>query len=154
MRHYFRQEEERCGHSGSQMWALQGIQRYPEIRGTELSSCKRIHQSTCSQLVEKMAACEYLKKINQKVDQRRVGFCLTQIELKALADLPGPAEGVLPEALIPIPNVALQTLYVNISELIRHLPGENESFTSTPLADIAPSKREKGSTSNKFGETV
>ena len=53
-----------------------------------------------------------------------------------LAALPGPAEGVLPEALSAIPEVALRTLHINLSELIRHLPGNNVAFARMPLAEI------------------
>ena len=46
------------------------------------------------------------------------------------------AEGVLPEALAAMPEVALQTLYINLFELIRHLPGRDDAFASIPLADM------------------
>ena len=111
-------------------------------------------RSTCSQLVEKLTAREYLKKIRRNGDQRRVGLCLTQTGLNALAALPGPAEGVLPEALTAIPKVALKTLNINLSELIRHLPGNDESFARTPLADMVPSEKKRNSTTVRSGETV
>lgn len=47
-----------------------------------------------------------------------------------------PAEGILPEALDTMPDVALKTLHINLSELIRHLPGKHATFASTPLADM------------------
>ena len=69
-------------------------------------------------------------------DQRRIGLCLADKGLAAIAALPGPAEGVLPEALSAIPEVALRTLHINLSELIRHLPGNNVAFARVPLAEI------------------
>lgn len=75
-------------------------------------------------------------KKRHHADQRRVGLCLAVEGLKAIAALPGPAEGILPEALALIPLVALKTLNINLSELIGHLPGKNDAFAGTPLADM------------------
>ncbi|WP_306603460.1 MarR family winged helix-turn-helix transcriptional regulator [Azonexus sp.] len=136
MRQYFRELEECCGLPGSQMWVLQEVERTPEIGITELAGRLGIHQSTCSLLVEKLVAKNCLSKKRQSADQRRVGLCLASNGLKALAALPGPAEGVLPEALAAVPEVALKTLNINLAELICHLPGKNEAFAATPLAEM------------------
>ena len=78
----------------------------------------------------------YLTKTRPHDDQRRIGLCLADKGLAAIAALPGPAEGVLPEALSAIPDVALRTLHINLSELIRHLPGNNVAFAHMPLAEM------------------
>lgn len=136
MRQYFRELEECCGLPGSQMWVLQEVERTPEIGITELARRLGIHQSTCSLLVEKLVAKNCLTKKRQSVDQRRVGLCLAADGVKAIAALPGPAEGVLPEALSAIPDVVLKTLHINLAELINHLPGRDEAFAETPLAEM------------------
>lgn len=136
MRQYFRELEESCGLPGSQMWVLQEVERSPEIGITELAGRLGIHQSTCSQLVEKLVAKNCLVKKKQSKDQRRVGLCLASEGRKAIAALPGPAEGVLPEALVAIPTVALKTLNINLTELIGHLPGKDETFATMPLAEM------------------
>ena len=136
MRQYFREVEERCGLPGSQMWLLQEVQKTPYIGVTELARRMGIHQSTCSQLVERLVAQEYLTKSRPHDDQRRIGLCLADGGLAAIAALPGPAEGVLPEALAAIPEVALKTLNINLNELINHLPGNNVAFARMPLAEI------------------
>lgn len=136
MRQYFRELEESCGLPGSQMWVLQEIERSPEIGITELACRLGIHQSTCSLLVEKLVAKNCLVKKKQIKDQRRVGLCLTGEGKKAIAALPGPAEGVLPKALAAIPVVSLKTLHINLNELISQLPGKDEAFATTPLADM------------------
>lgn len=136
MRQYFREVEERCGLSGSQMWILQEVQRTPGLGVTELASRMGIHQSTCSLLVEKLVSKSCLTRSRRHQDQRRVGLCLARDGIKAIEALPGSAEGVLPEALAAIPEVALNTLYINLSELIRHLPGNDGAFANTPLAEM------------------
>jgi DNA-binding MarR family transcriptional regulator len=144
MRQHFRAIEDRCGLSGSQMWILQEIQRSPEVGVTELAGRMGIHQSTCSQLVDKLVARQYLLKSRQTADHRRVGLRITARGGDALAALPGPAEGLLPEALAAIPEVALKTLNIHLSELIRHLPGKDDAFATTPLADIMESAEPDG----------
>ncbi|PKO43126.1 MAG: MarR family transcriptional regulator [Betaproteobacteria bacterium HGW-Betaproteobacteria-4] len=136
MRQYFRELEDCCGLPGSHMWVLQEVERTPEIGITELAGRLGIHQSTCSQLVEKLVARNCLVKKKQSVDLRRVGLCLADEGRKAIAALPGPAEGVLPEALAAIPDVALKTLNINLAELISYLPGKDDAFASTPLAEM------------------
>lgn len=136
MRQYFREIEETCGLPGSQMWVLQEVERFPEIGITELAGRLGIHQSTCSLLVEKLVAKKCLVKQKQHKDQRRVGLFLADEGKKAIAALPGPAEGVLPEALAAIPCVALKTLKINLDELINHLSGKDEAFAAMPLADM------------------
>ena len=136
MRQYFRVVEERCGLPGSQMWVLQEVQRSPGIGITELAARMGVHQSTCSQLVEKLSAKLYLTRSRSVIDQRRVGLYLAPGGVDAIAALPGPAEGVLPKALSATPDVVLETLKINLSELISHLPGTDASFATTPLADM------------------
>lgn len=136
MRQYFRELEESCGLPGSQMWVLQEVERSPGIGITELADLLGVHQSTCSQLVEKLVATNCLAKRKHTKDQRRVGLFLAAEGKKAIAALPGPAEGVLPEALAAIPGVALKTLNINLAELIGHLHGKNETFAAMPLAEI------------------
>lgn len=136
MRQHFREVEERCGLSGSQMWVLQEAQRTPGIGVTELASRMGIHQSTCSLLVEKLVTQNFLAKNRPHEDQRRVGLNLAEEGIRAITALPGPAEGVLPDALASMPSVALKTLHINLSELIRFLPEKDNAFANTPLADI------------------
>lgn len=136
MRQYFRELEESCGLPGSQMWVLQEVERFPGIGITDLAGRLGIHQSTCSLLVEKLVARSCLVKQKQEKDQRRVGLHLAEEGRKAIAALPGPAEGVLPEALSAMPLVALKTLNINLDELISHLSGKNDAFAVMPLADM------------------
>ena len=136
MRQHFREVEERCGLSGSQMWLLQEVQHSPGIGVNDLAARLGIHQSTCSLLIEKLVTKRCLIKTRPHEDQRRVGLCLGPEGMKAIEALPGPAEGILPEALGAIPEVVLNTLYINLSELIQHLPVKDGAFAHMPLADM------------------
>lgn len=145
MRQYFREMEEICGLPGSQLWVLQEAQRTPGLGVTELAGRMGIHQSTCSLLVDKLVTRGYLAKTRLGKDQRRVGLTLTENGEKKIEALPGPAEGILPEALATMPLVALKTLNINLSELILHLPGQVENHARTPLADMLQNSRESTS---------
>lgn len=134
-RRHFRMVEERCGLPGSQMWLLQEVQRNPGIGVSDLAVCLGIHQSTCSLLVDKLAARRFLKKERKASDLRCVGLALGEEAEKVLALLPGPAEGVLMEALSSIPEVALKTLNINLNELVSCLRGRDEYFACAPLSD-------------------
>ena len=135
MRQYFREVEERCGLPGSQMWVLQEVKRTPGLGVSELANRMGVHQSTCSLLVDKLVARRFLKKTRKPSDRRCVGLALDEEAEKVLALLPGPAEGVLLEALSTIPEIALKTLNINLTELVSCLRGRDELFAATPLAD-------------------
>lgn len=136
LRQYFRLVEERCAMPGSWMWLLQEVERNPSIGIGDLAVRMGIHQSTCSLMVDKLVARGCVIKQRNGRDQRRVGLVLAENGMAALAALPGPAEGILPEALASLPDVALKTLHINLDELIRHLPGKVDTFAETPLADM------------------
>jgi len=145
MRQHFREIESRCGLPGSQMWVLQEVQRDQGVGITELAARLGIHQSTCSLLVEKLVESGCVSKIRQQKDRRRIGLQLCSPGRQVLSRLPGPAEGILPAALSALPEVVLKTLNINLQELIKNLSLKNESFASTPLADIVrnPDSREE-----------
>lgn len=136
MRQYFRAIEQCCGLPGSQMWILQEVERAPGVGVSELAQRLGIHQSTCSQLVEKLVAQGYLEKQKAATDRRRVGLILATAGQAVIARLPGPAEGVLPAALASLPDVALKTLNINLDELIDHLHDKDDQFARVPLADM------------------
>lgn len=136
MRRHFRDIEDRCGLPASQVWVLQEVQNSPGIGITELSQCIGVHQSTCSQLVEKLVARGCLVKIRHDRDHRRVGLRLCPEGERVVSLLTGPAEGLLPAALNALPEVVLKTLDINLTELIRYLPRRNDAFAHVPLADM------------------
>jgi len=136
MRAYFKHVEERCGIPGSHTWVLQELERTPGIGVSELARRMGIHQSTSSLLVDKLVAQGYLGKNRNPTDLRRVGLELSEKGKIALASLPGPAEGILPEALASLPEIALITLNIHLRELIENLHEKDESFAATPLAEM------------------
>lgn len=136
VKQHFREVEKECGISGSQLWLLRQVATTTGIGVSRLAERLSIHQSTCSLLVEKLVGAGYVTKTRSTEDQRRVGLEVTVDGKRLLKNAPGPAEGMLPGALKQLPDVALQTLYINLGELISHLTTRNEKDADRPLADL------------------
>ncbi len=136
VRQHFREVEQTCGVSGSQLWVMQEIANTPDIGVSELAERLSIHQSTCSQLVEKLVERKLIIKERSKEDQRRVGLRLTEKAAKLIAKAPGPAEGVLPEALSSLPQEAIQALNLSLAGVIEQLKIKDDKMAEKPLSDL------------------
>lgn len=136
VRQHFRDIEQTCGVTGSQLWVLQEVSNTPNIGVSELADRLSIHQSTCSQLVEKLVSRKLINKERSKEDQRRVGLCLSAEAVVILKSAPGPAEGILPEALYALPESALLALDNSLIELINQLRIRDDKLAEKPLADL------------------
>lgn len=136
VRHHFRQVEASCGISGSQLWLLQEVIRMPGIGVSELATRLSIHQSTCSQLVEKLSSRGLLSKERSQEDQRRVGLQPTATARELLGVAPGPVEGVLPDALMALSEHDLAELDVQLSKVIAQLHTRDDGYAEKPLSDL------------------
>jgi DNA-binding MarR family transcriptional regulator len=136
VRHHFRQVEDACGVSGSQLWLLHEVGQQPGIGVSELAHRLSIHQTTCSQLVEKLASHGYLRKTRSTEDQRRVGLTLTPAASRVLRAAPGPAEGLLPEALMKLPQKRLRSLTGDLGALIGELRVPDPLSAERPLSEL------------------
>lgn len=136
VRQQFRDVEQSCGVTGSQLWILQEVARTPDIGVSELAERLSIHQSTCSILVEKLVTRGLVIKERGKEDQRRVGLCVTEDALQILKKAPGPAEGILPEALQSLSESALHSLDDALVELIEQLQARDDKLADKPLSDL------------------
>jgi MarR family transcriptional regulator, organic hydroperoxide resistance regulator len=136
VRHHFRQVEDRCGITGSQLWVLREVSGKPGIGVSALARRLSIHQSTCSQLVESLVARRYLRKARSEEDQRRVGLSVTRAAERLLAAAPGPAKGLLPTALASLSDPTLRALSAHLDEVIGRLQTQGKRHARRPLADL------------------
>jgi MarR family transcriptional regulator, organic hydroperoxide resistance regulator len=136
VRQHFRDVEKTCGVSGSQLWIMQEIANTSGIGVSELAERLSIHQSTCSQLVEKLVARKLIIKERSKEDQRRVGLRLSEAASKLIKNAPGPAEGVLPEALSALSAEAMQSLDLALEKVIKQLQYRDDKLATRPLSDL------------------
>ena len=136
VRQHFREIEQTCGVTGSQLWILQEVSKTPGIGISELAEHLSIHQSTCSQLVEKLVSRKLVYKERSKEDQRRVGLRLSEEAATILKSAPGPAQGLLPEALLALPESTLLALDGSLIEVIGQLQVHDDKLADKPLADL------------------
>ncbi len=136
VRQHFRDVERTCGVSGSQLWVMQEIANTAGIGVSELAERLSIHQSTCSQLVEKLVSRKLVVKERSTEDQRRVGLRLTEDAAKLIKNAPGPAEGVLPEALGALAADDMLTLDQALEKVIQQLQYRDDNLAKKPLSDL------------------
>lgn len=136
VRQHFREIEQTCGVTGSQLWLMQEIANTAGIGISELAERLSIHQSTCSQLVEKLVTRKLITKERSKEDQRRVGLRLTEQAAAIIRGAPGPADGVLPGALRGLSAEAIHALDVSLENVIRQLKITDDKLAEKPLSDM------------------
>jgi MarR family transcriptional regulator, organic hydroperoxide resistance regulator len=136
VRRHFRQVEATCDISGSQLWMLHELQGAPGIGVSDLAGRLSIHQTTCSQLIEKLVQRGYVLKTRSETDQRRVGLSITRGAVQVLKAAPGPAEGLIPEALMGLSESTLESLMANLGQLIKGLHLQDHQAAERPLADL------------------
>ncbi len=78
----------------------------------------------------------YVVKTRSEQDQRRVGLTITSSAAKVLKNAPGPAEGLIPEALMGLSDATLQTLTTRLGKLIDGLHLQDEQAADKPLSDL------------------
>lgn len=136
VRQHFREIEQTCGVTGSQLWIMQEIANTSGIGISSLAERLSIHQSTCSQLVEKLVTRKLIIKERSKEDQRRVGLRLTEEASSLVKSAPGPAEGLLPEALSALPAESINALNLSLERVIEQLMIKDEKMAEHPLSDL------------------
>jgi DNA-binding MarR family transcriptional regulator len=136
VRQHFREVERTCGVTGSQLWIMQEIADTSGIGVSELATRLSIHQSTCSQLVEKLVTGKLIIKKRSMEDQRRVGLWLSDEAIELIKKAPNPTEGVLPKALRNLPTETIQALDSAMGQVIEQLQITDERLAEKPLSDL------------------
>ena len=136
VRQHFREIEHTCGVTGSQLWIIQELAKTPDIGVSELAERLSIHQSTCSLLLDKLVVRKLVIKERSKEDQRRVGLRLTEEASNLIRKAPGPADGVLPEALRALSENSIIELYASLEKVIQQLNVSDQQLAEKPLSDL------------------
>ncbi|MCW2313573.1 MarR family winged helix-turn-helix transcriptional regulator [Rhodoferax antarcticus] len=135
VRTHFKQVEKQVGLGGAQVWALSIIRDQPSIGLGALARSMDVHQSTASNLVKGLLKKGLIRADKGQVDKRQVQLMPLPGALELLKQVPGPFEGVLPEALEQLPAETLQRLDHDLAELIALLKAD-EASGSIPLAQL------------------
>lgn len=135
---HFRRIEDQCGLSGAQLWALREVAGCPGQRVSDLAKAMSLHLSTASNLLDKLTKHSLVRRERNDPDQRIVRLYLTEEGALLVANAPGPARGVLPEALERLPDEALDCLNKSFSLLLTEIGGGDEKAAMKPLSDLIP----------------
>jgi DNA-binding MarR family transcriptional regulator len=116
MRNHYRLVERAIGISGACVWAMAELESAPGLRISELAAQLAIHQSTASNLVERLAAAGLVER-RSDADRRVAHVYLTRRGRLALQRAPPPQRGVLQEALSRLPLPVLLRLRRDLDTL-------------------------------------
>jgi DNA-binding MarR family transcriptional regulator len=133
---HFQWVQERTGVSGAQMWVLAELRRKPGIRVTELAYAMAVHQSTASNLVERLAKSGLIRRDRSGKDQRVVHLSLTRAGRETVARAPLPLEGVLPDALNSLGHADLVELQQRLDKLARLMKVRDQAGKRILLSEM------------------
>ncbi len=125
--------ERQSGITGAQLWAMQELSEKPGLRVGELANLMALHQSTASNMIDKLESSALVRKERTSADQRVVRLYLTEAGSELLATAPSPARGVLPEALRLLDPQDLSGLQRNLDTLLEQIKHLDEGFGMQPL---------------------
>lgn len=133
-RHY-KWIEQQTGVNGALVWALWELHQTPGLKVSEIADTLAIHQSTASNLLDKLEEKGLVKRDRSTDDQRVVRLYLTRAGKTLIARVPQPARGLLQEALIKLPSESLRTLDHLLDQLLREMGNGNARLPRKPLAE-------------------
>lgn len=127
--------EAACGISSSQLWILYELNKAPDLKVSELAANLAIHQSTASNLVEKLVKKMLIVKKRQAADQRVVRLSLTEQGLAVIKNAPESPRGVLRDALDRLDVETLGVLTQSLGQLTLHINSKDLGAGLVPIAD-------------------
>lgn len=136
VKRHFQWVEEQCGVSGAQLWAIATIGSAPGMKVSELAKALAIHQSTASNMLDRLESSGLVKRERISSDQRVVRLFLTSKGDQVLSVAPQPFQGVLPDALATLPRATLDALAANLGVLIDTMKVKDVAARGVPLSDI------------------
>lgn len=133
---HFHWVEQQTGVNGAQLWALAAVVESPGLKVTELAKALAIHQSTASNLIDKLVRQKFIRRERSEEDQRIVRLLPEAKGIELVKGAPKPLHGVLPDALRRLPASELSQLNFLLAGVVRKMKVRDATGKSTPLADI------------------
>lgn len=125
-----------CGISSSQLWVLYELHKAPDLKVSQLATNLAIHQSTASNLVEKLVKKLLIVKKRETIDQRVVRLSLTEQGLSIIKNAPPSPRGVLRDALDCLDVDTLAILTRSLAQLSLQINSKDLGAGLIPLADL------------------
>ncbi len=130
---HFHDIEKAVGIGGASLWALAEVAESDNITVTRLAQKMSVHQSTASNLIDKLVTDGYLMRIKDINDRRIVHLSLTSRGKDVLKNAPLPHRGILPDALMRLNPDSLEQLNQYLNELIATMDAKQSSAAFEPL---------------------
>jgi len=135
VRQHYQAVERACGVSGAQAWALASVAESPGLRVKALAETLAIHQSTASNLIDKMERNGLIRRERSTTDLRVVHLHLTPLGEDTLARAPRPFTGALSHALVQMSADQLARLDEDLGQLIAGMDRVDRKAADQPLPD-------------------
>lgn len=133
---HFAAVQRMAGISGAQLWALSELHEKPGLRVSELTQKMSLHQSTVSNLIEKLSAAGLIRRVREDGDRRVVRLQITNAGKKVIARAPKPARGVLPDVLAKLDNKELAKIHSALEGLVKNMKVRAPEASKTHLENI------------------
>ena len=140
MQEHSRRIEKEFGVSAAQLTALWELSAHPGCRVSELSQALMLHQSTTSNMLDKMQKRGLIRRERIDSDQRVVRLFVTESGESMLRDLPGPGRGLLPDALARLGSDELE----QVDEALALILGKLERRPASAPPAAASARPAKG----------
>lgn len=125
--------EKESGVSGVQLWAMWELFEKPGQKVSDLSRALSIHQSTASNMLDKLENKNLVRRDRSGPDQRVVQLYLTSKGTELLSDAPRPAQGAVMDALKRMTDEELQQLKAGLAALIGHMTVITDDGAMKPI---------------------
>jgi len=126
--------EKQCGVSAAQLWAMWELFTEPGLRVSELSTLMSIHQSTASNMLDKLEDKGLVRRERRGPDQRVVRLYLTEAGTRLLADAPRPAQGALIHSLNQLSDETLEQLESGLEHLLKSMDADENEAGMEPFS--------------------
>jgi DNA-binding MarR family transcriptional regulator len=130
---HFHEIEKVAGVGGASLWALAEIAENEKLTVTGLAKTMSVHQSTASNLMEKLEADQYVVRTRSTEDRRVVHLSLSERGKAVLAKAPPPYRGILPDALMKLDGNSLEALNSLLMELTDRMQRKHDRGAFEPL---------------------
>lgn len=130
---HFHKIEQKAGIGGASLWALAEIAESRNLTVSGLAKAMAVHQSTASNLMEKLETSGYVLRTRSTEDRRVVYLEVTQKGQSTLDRAPPPYRGILPDALMRLDPASLEQLNQNINKLVLSLEHKQDNAGYEPL---------------------
>jgi len=125
--------EKQSGVSGVQLWAMWELFANPGQKVSQLSKTLSIHQSTASNMLDKLEDKVLIRRDRCGPDQRVVRLFLTQKGSELLATAPRPAQGAVQDALKRLSDKDLKALKTGLEALNIQMSVSEDGAAHNPI---------------------